>query len=205
MPWAYADRPRLYRIFCNMRSRCHNPNFPRYPDYGGRGIDTCLAWRHFRPFRDWANAHGYAPDLVLDRIDNAGNYEPDNCRWIGLKVQARNKRNNRLLTMWGETKTAVAWCEDSRACVAYPLLRNRLHKGWDTQRALTQPREVIAPKTDRMVTHAGETLPVHAWATRLGVWPGTLYARIARGMPDNDVLAAIKPRKARAKTTQPAQ
>jgi hypothetical protein len=78
-----------------MRQRCRNPQCHAFSRYGGRGITICLEWERFEGFRDWALANGYAADLTIDRIDNDGNYEPDNCQWISKAKQNRNKSNVR--------------------------------------------------------------------------------------------------------------
>lgn len=83
---------RIYRIWSGMLNRCNNPNNGRYKHYGGRGITVCGEWHDFTAFRDWALSHGYREDLSIDRINNDGNYEPDNCRWATAKEQAQNKR-----------------------------------------------------------------------------------------------------------------
>ena len=85
---------RLYRIWCGMKSRCHNPNAPKYHLYGGRGIKVCDEWfSNFLAFYDWANLNGYSDDLSIDRIDCDGNYEPCNCRWATITEQNRNRRS----------------------------------------------------------------------------------------------------------------
>lgn len=118
---------RLHRIWKNMKSRCYNPNYHKYPDYGARGITLCDEWRDdARAFMDWARAHGYADDLTIERIDNDGDYSPENCRWATNAEQARNKRNNRLLTAFGETKPVPAWAEDPRCTVSLAGLRTRV-------------------------------------------------------------------------------
>lgn len=92
---------RLFKIWCGMKQRCNDKNCKNYPNYGGRGIKICEEWnKDFSTFFDWAMSHGYEPsalrgDCTIDRINNDGNYEPSNCRWVDMKVQASNKRNNK--------------------------------------------------------------------------------------------------------------
>ena len=88
---------RLYSIWNGMRKRCTNPNCPSFHMYGGRGITICPEWDTFPPFRDWALAHGYTADLSIDRINNNGNYSPENCRWATRVQQNRNQRSNRAV------------------------------------------------------------------------------------------------------------
>lgn len=78
----------------NMLSRCYYPKAGSYKYYGARGITVCEEWRNsFEVFYQWAMENGFAPDLKLDRRENDGNYEPDNCRWATDTTQARNRRN----------------------------------------------------------------------------------------------------------------
>lgn len=100
------SKTRLHGIWSSMVCRCHGKYSRLDLAYGGRGISVCNEWRSdFDAFKAWALANGYADDLTIDRIDNDGNYEPGNCRWATRREQARNKRNNRFLTVAGERLT----------------------------------------------------------------------------------------------------
>lgn len=84
---------RLYNIWRGMKMRCLNENSKFYKYYGGRGITICGEWiDSFENFRDWALANGYSDELSIDRIDNNGNYEPDNCQWTTQSEQNANRR-----------------------------------------------------------------------------------------------------------------
>jgi hypothetical protein len=75
-------KTRLFTTWINMRQRCNNPNTSHWQHYGGRGITYCDEWEDYITFRDWALESGYDDTLCIDRIDNDGNYEPNNCQFI---------------------------------------------------------------------------------------------------------------------------
>lgn len=86
---------RLYRIWKNIKQRCTNKKLNNFKNYGGRGILLDNEWKNnYEIFKEWALKNGYEDTLSIDRIDNDGNYEPDNCRWTDKSTQNSNKRKN---------------------------------------------------------------------------------------------------------------
>lgn len=128
---------RIYRIWYDMRRRCSYDKSINWHLYGGRGIGVCGEWEaSFEAFRDWALANGYDDSLTLDRIDNDGDYCPDNCRWATKDEQNANKRTCVYVTIDGVTKTVTEWCKETgvNRMVAYKRIKN----GWEPQRAVTE-------------------------------------------------------------------
>lgn len=132
-------RTRLFRTWTHIRQRCNNPSNKAYPGYGGRGIKVCNEWNSFLVFRDWANDNGYAPELTIDRIDNDGDYSPDNCRWVPKGVQATNRRSSVKVSAFGETKCAAEWARDARCSVGYQALLDRMERGMEPEAAISIP------------------------------------------------------------------
>lgn len=107
---------RLYSVWDSMRERCNTPTDTAYANYGGRGITVCDEWSDFTKFKEWALGAGYdenAPrgQCTLDRIDVNKGYSPDNCRFVSMAEQARNKRRTPYYEFNGETKTLKEWAE----------------------------------------------------------------------------------------------
>lgn len=99
------SRTRLYRIWDGMKRRCYNPKHIHYKSYGGRGIKIRDEWLNdFLKFKEWSLRNGYSDKLCIDRTDNNGNYEPNNCRWVTYKENCNNTRTNRLITINGQPK-----------------------------------------------------------------------------------------------------
>ena len=103
---------RIYRIWQAMKNRCFDINDKRYARYGGRGITVCDEWKNnFLMFYQWAIANGYNENLTIDRINNNGNYCPENCRWATAKEQANNRSSNVIYKIGNVTKQLSEWCE----------------------------------------------------------------------------------------------
>lgn len=97
---------RIYNIWCLMKKRCGFEKSINYHNYGKRGIKVCDEWlNNFNAFYDWAMANGYTDKLSIERIDNNGNYEPNNCKWATRQEQNNNTRRNRFIIVNGEKLT----------------------------------------------------------------------------------------------------
>lgn len=100
---------RLYKAWQAMQNRCENSNYGSYHRYGQRGIRVCGEWKNFENFRDWAVASGYSEGLSLDRINNDGNYCPENCRWTDWGTQCNNRSSNHIIEYGGQSHTVAEW------------------------------------------------------------------------------------------------
>ena len=106
---------KIYRVWYGMKERCYNKKHSKYKWYGKRGIKVCDEWKNnFLVFYNWAINNRFNDKLkwqncTIDRINNNGNYEPENCRFIDLKLQAQNKRNNFNITYNNETHCLAEW------------------------------------------------------------------------------------------------
>ena len=120
------SRDPLYYIWASMKKRCNNKKTSSYPYYGGRGISVCESWEKFENFL--ADMGGtWREGLELDRIDNDGNYEPDNCRWV-THIENSNNRSNakRLETPWGRISIMEA---AEKSGIPQQTLRMRIRRG----------------------------------------------------------------------------
>ena len=99
----------IYWAWKAMKQRCLNPKCKAYQNYGARGIGICDPWMEFEPFCEWALNNGYTKGSDIDRIDNDGDYTPENCRWIDRRTNVNNRRVTTMLTVKGETRSRTEW------------------------------------------------------------------------------------------------
>jgi hypothetical protein len=91
-----------YVVWAGMKQRCYDKNIKQYKDWGGRGITVCEEWvNNFETFYDWCNKNGYKKGLQIDRINNDGNYEPSNCRFVTRTTNNQNRRFNKGYHKYG--------------------------------------------------------------------------------------------------------
>jgi hypothetical protein len=128
-----ASKTPLYYAWKQFKSRCNNTNNPRYKTYGGRGITYDPNWGKFENFyNDMIGT--YKPGLTLDRRENDGNYNKDNCQWSNDKTQARNRTTTHWVEYDGKKISAAEFCENKNLNYRNTLLK--INKGLSVQQII---------------------------------------------------------------------
>jgi len=125
-----------YVSWQRMIQRCENINYGNFHNYGGRGIKVCERWRNsFENFLKDMNKKPFK-GAHIDRIDVNGNYEPSNCRWVSVKENARNRRNNKIIKWNEQERTLSEWSEILK--INKNTLLNRLNsRNWSLEESMT--------------------------------------------------------------------
>jgi hypothetical protein len=128
-----------------MIARCYDPEHPKYPRYGGRGIRVCDRWICRRLFLE---DMGDRPEgNSLNRINNDGDYCPENCEWASYTDQAQNRHDNRNLAFNGQTACITEWSR--KTGIKRKTIEKRLQSGWTIEQALTTPVSKSQKITER--------------------------------------------------------
>ena len=179
------ERNWLWVTWYNMKKRCTDPANNRYHRYGARGVCVCDEWLNdFKAFETWAKNNGYKRGLTIDRIDNNGNYEPSNCRWVSKREQANNTVNNRIETYMGVTDTVANLCRLFGK--DYGLVANRL-KNHPIDVAMSDGT-LITPNA-HFLTYKGETKTLSEWNRELGFKRNIVPERLKRGWTVEEALS----------------
>lgn len=145
-----------YRTWRSMKCRCENASHDNYQHYGGKGIEVCERWQSFENFLE---DMGHRPNgTSIDRIDNAKNYEPENCKWSTTKQQCRNKTNNRIFVIEGRSVTMAELVEVSQ--LPRNTILNRIKRGWTIEKAISEPSQDVS---ERLLTVYGKTMLLSEW------------------------------------------
>ncbi len=122
-----------YRTHAGMMDRCYKSTCISFKNYGGRGITVCDRWHNLSSFIEdmGERPNGYS----IERIDNDGNYTPENCKWATAKEQANNRRPKKSITYGGVTRTYLAWSLHLGG--EGTLVFTRLKRGWSEERAVS--------------------------------------------------------------------
>lgn len=135
-----------YKSWAMMKTRCLNPNYSQYKDYGGRGITVCKEWMTYCNFL--ADMGERPAGYTLERIDNNGNYEPCNCMWATVKEQRNNSRQNRYIEYNGETHTVAQWSEITG--INRNTIIKRLNMGWSSSKTFDTSRPKQRQRRSRL-------------------------------------------------------
>lgn len=175
------SKTHIYSVWRSMKSRCIKPSHISYINYGGRGIKVCDRW--IKSFKNFFEDMGstYRKGLEIERINNNGNYEPDNCKWATEKEQGNNKRSNVILNHNGRKMTIKQWSEFLNINEA--TLYRRYYQKWPVNRLLN-------PKSNRiMVTYNGEEINVSQLAKKLNVKATSIHSRLRYGWSLEKILS----------------
>lgn len=146
---AYKAAHQLYGVWTAMMRRCghfQGGSTRELANYAGRGITVCEEWRHFKPFEAWCLANGWKKGLQIDRIDNNGNYCPENCRFVTPHENMSNRRNTILaagipLATWYDAYKAKM----NELGLSYKQVLERFTKlGWSLEASLFIPPQKTA-------------------------------------------------------------
>lgn len=133
------NRSTLYNVWIGIKKRCYSVNDKYYDRYGGRGIKMCDEWRNnFELFYHWALKNGWQKGLHIDRIENDGNYSPENCRCVTNAMNQKNRRNNIKITF--NNKVMILSDVARLKGINIRTLWDRIFKWeWDIDKAIETP------------------------------------------------------------------
>ena len=163
----------LKRRLAKIRSRCYNPNDKDYKNYGGRGIRVWDGWREYKVgperFVKWALSSGFKIYLTIQRIDNDGNYHPDNCTWATRKEQVENRRTRPTIKISynGKEKTIIEWSDETG--LSYSCIHSRFKNGEE---------DLFRPPGERFLWEGKYEFEL---CEELGLKPGSIHSRLDMG------------------------
>tara|TARA_R100000544_G_scaffold34022_1_gene20681 strand:- start:127 stop:768 length:642 start_codon:yes stop_codon:yes gene_type:complete len=132
-----SGRSRIYTSWANMKQRCLSSGRNDSKWYHEKGVSVCDKWLDFEGFLEDMGAD-YFDGASIERISNDDGYHKDNCKWIEFSSQARNKTDNRILTIDGVDMCMADAAEKYN--INYNTLRSRIYKmGMDHKEAVTKP------------------------------------------------------------------
>lgn len=172
---------KLHGVWAAMKRRCYNPNSFCYERYGGRGIEVCQEWHIYNNFKDWAIKNGYDEGLTLDRINNDGDYCPQNCQWVTQKVNNSHKSNTKRAYFEGKLMTFIEISEKTGIKIKTLYERNR--KGVDLTKPLQEKISIILN---------GEKIYLTDLAKKLKIDVKVLYARYERGYTPEEIAKPLR-------------
>ena len=173
----------IHGIWVQMRRRCENPKSGNYARYGGRGITVCERWKIFENFL--ADMGERPSGTSIERRNNDGHYEPNNCYWATSTQQNNNRSSNVVLEFSGERLTVRQWAK--KLGISHHTIHTRIAKSLPIE-------EILAPVADiqLIAEYDGKTKPLLEWSRELGLNYATLVRRYHRGERDADLFSNLK-------------
>jgi len=188
---------RLYRTWRNMLYRCSSENHPMHRYY--ENISVCKNWKSYEAFLGWAMMTGYADDSQIDRIDNEGDYTPDNCRWVTAKENLRNTSRAITVTLDGVEMPLADACDLHN--VEYNIVYARyITNGWTIERAISDPvisqayrigRKLSTAEIKRVVQLRSTKMTQPKIAEKIGCTL-SIVSNILRGKTASDITGIKK-------------
>jgi len=174
---------RLQQTYSNMKGRCYNPKTNGYKYYGGKGITVCDEWlKDSKKFYTWALNNGYEDNLTIDRIENDGNYEPDNCRWATHKEQQNNKTNTIYIEYDNEIKPLTQWSEETG--IKSYTIKNRSEKG----------KDILEDQHFIKINMEGEIKTMKELSEEYNIPYYVIQDRYHKGLEGNELIKDLEPR-----------
>ena len=135
------DNPKLYRVWKSMQERCYLSSYIRAERYSKRGIKVCDEWLNsYKTFKKWAIENKYDTTLRIDRIDNNGNYQPNNCRFVTNKDNCNNREITFKINYQGQEIAFMTLMDKLNINEKhYPAIRGRIKRGWKHEKAINTP------------------------------------------------------------------
>lgn len=177
-----------------MRQRCYNSSYVTYVNYGARGIRICDRWLKFENFYlDMFPQPQHRERLTIDRIDNNGNYQPDNCRWATYSENTSNQRRSVKLEFEGKIWGLKALLVDQADKTGIPehVLRSRINCGMEPERAFVLP--YVCRSDAKLVLQSGREVSMtkavkEIHKKRPDIYPAAIRSRLLEGLTFNEVL-----------------
>lgn len=164
--------------------RCESPSHPKFLKYGAIGISVCDRWHSFDAFFD-DMGHPPSSNHSIDRIDNKGNYEPENCRWATRSEQQNNRSVNHHIVIGGVSRTISEWAKIKRISHAHISQRIFQLKMNPVDAALLPLRF----QKNKKYAAFGKTKTIGEWAKERGITKNIIYKRLGRGWTIEDALS----------------
>ena len=136
-----TEYPKLYRVWLSMKERCYLETYINSDRYSKRGIKVCDEWLYsYDNFKNWAIENGYDSKLRIDRINNNGNYQANNCRFVTNQENVNNREITLKINYNGKEYAFMDIMRQKNISVLhYMSIRARIKRGWEHNKAIDTP------------------------------------------------------------------